>query len=75
MTEVQELIAELQGKGWTLAAMADELGVDDSSIYRWQKGMRSPTNIVGVLAILRGLAQRRRVPKRKRYKRNPQLPK
>jgi transcriptional regulator with XRE-family HTH domain len=75
MTEVQELIEELQKKGWTLAAIADELEVDDASVYRWQKGMRSPANVVGVLAVLRGLLQRRRVPKRKRYKRKPRLPK
>jgi transcriptional regulator with XRE-family HTH domain len=71
MTEIQELIAELQGRGWTLAAIADELGVDDSSVYRWKEGMRSPANVLGMLAILRGLLQRRRIPKKKRYKRNP----
>jgi transcriptional regulator with XRE-family HTH domain len=73
MTEVQELIAELQKKGWTLAAIAEELGVDDASVYRWQKGMRSPANVVGVVAVLRRLLRRKRVPKRKRYKRKPQL--
>jgi transcriptional regulator with XRE-family HTH domain len=71
MREVQELIAELQKKGWTLAAIADELGVDDASVYRWLRGLRSPANEVGVLVVLRGLLQRRRIPKRKRYKRNP----
>jgi transcriptional regulator with XRE-family HTH domain len=75
MTEVQELIAELQRKGWTLAAIADELGVDDASVYRWQRGMRSPAIAVGVLVVLRGLLQRRRIPKRKRYKRIPRPPK
>jgi transcriptional regulator with XRE-family HTH domain len=73
MNEVQELIAELRGKGWTLAAIADELKVDHDTVYRWQRGLRSPANPVGVLAVLKGLLQRRRVPKRRRYvgKRNP----
>jgi transcriptional regulator with XRE-family HTH domain len=75
MSEVQELIAELQKKGWTLAAIADELGVDDASVYRWLRGLRSPANVVGVLVILRGLLQQRRIPKRKRYKRIPRPPK
>jgi predicted transcriptional regulator len=73
MNEVQELIAELQRKGWTLAAIADELGVDDATVYRWLNGLRSPANAVGVIAVLTGLLRRRRVPKRRRYtgRRNP----
>ena len=71
MAEVQDLITELRAKGWTVAAIADELGVDYRSVIRWQTGQRSPSNVVGVRAVLSGLLQRRRIPKRKRYKRNP----
>lgn len=73
MNEVQELIAKLRGKGWTQAAIADELGVDSDSVYRWEVGLRSPANAVGVVTVLRGLVQKKRIPKRRRFKgkRNP----
>jgi hypothetical protein len=71
MDEVQELIAELRGRGWTVAALARELEVDYRSIIRWQNGQRTPANVAGVRSILRGLLKRRRIPKRRTYKRNP----
>jgi hypothetical protein len=38
------------------------LPVDDS-VYRWERGLRSPTNAVGVVLALRGLLRRRSIPK------------
>ena len=74
---VRALIAQLREKGWTMAAIADELGVASDTVYRWKDGSRSPTNAVAVVSVLNGLLQRRRIPKRQtsRDKRNPQLPK
>jgi transcriptional regulator with XRE-family HTH domain len=71
MDEVQELITELRVRGWTVAALARELEVDYRTIIRWQNGQRTPANVAGVRSLLRGLLQRRRIPKRKVYKRNP----
>ena len=67
MNEVQELIAQLRSKGWTLAAVADELGVAANTLGRWQAGSRHPSNPVPVVELLRRLLGRRRVPKQKRY--------
>jgi transcriptional regulator with XRE-family HTH domain len=64
--EVKELITQLRAKGWTLAAIADELQVDNESVYRWQRGLRSPANASAVATVLRGLLRRRRIPKRRR---------
>src|SRR5688572_12798314 len=71
MTEIQDLIAELRAKGWTVAAISDELGVDYYTVYKWQKGIHAPSNTVAISRVLRQLLQQRRIPKRKRYKRNP----
>jgi transcriptional regulator with XRE-family HTH domain len=73
VNEVRELIAALRTKGWTVAAIADHLKVDRDSVYRWERGLRSPANAVGVVLALRRLLQRRRIPKRSRRgsKRNP----
>ena len=72
-SEVQELIAALRAKGWTLAAIADYLRVDRDSVYRWERGLRNPANAVGVVMALKDLLRRRRIPKRSRRgsRRNP----
>ena len=69
--DVQEMITELRGKGWTVAALADELGVDYDTVGRWQRGTRSPANAVGVRVVLGQLLKRQRIPKRRRYTRKP----
>jgi hypothetical protein len=76
MTEINDLIVELRGKGWTVAAIADELGVDYYTIYKWQKGIHAPANPRAVQRVLGELLKQRRIPKRKRYtrKRNPSAP-
>ena len=71
MTEVQELISQLRAKGWTVAAVSDELGVDYYTVYKWEKGIHEPSNVGAVLRVLRQLLQQRRIPKRRRVKRNP----
>jgi hypothetical protein len=71
MTEVQELITQLRAKGWTVAAISEELGVDYYTVYKWEKGIHEPSNAGAVLRVLRQLLQQRRIPKRRRVKRNP----
>ena len=66
MNAVQERIAELQQRGWTLAAIADELGVSYNAVQKWKAGDRSPTNAKVVLAALDDLSKRKRIPKRRR---------
>jgi transcriptional regulator with XRE-family HTH domain len=74
---VQEVLQRLRGNGWTLAAVADELGVHYNTVQKWAAGDRSPANARPVLRELDRLLTRRRIPKRKRYagKRNPSAPK
>ena len=66
MKAVQERIAELQQRGWTLAAIADELGVSYNAVQKWKAGDRNPTNAKVVLAALNALSRRKRIPKRHR---------
>jgi hypothetical protein len=73
MDEIQKMIAELEGRGWTLAAISRELGVTWKSVHRWKAGYNPPENPTLVALGLGRLLQRRRIPKRKVYtrKRNP----
>ena len=67
MSEVQERLASLQQKGWTLAAIADELGVTKNAVEKWKAGHREPSNAKGVFQILDHLMKRKQVPKQRRY--------
>jgi len=67
MNDVQEKIAELQLRGWTLAALADELGNSVNAVEKWKAGDRYPANVASVLLAMDVLAKRRRVPKKRRY--------
>jgi transcriptional regulator with XRE-family HTH domain len=73
MNEVQQLLGQLKANGWTLAAIADEVGVHYNTVQKWSAGDRTPTNARAVLRELERLTRRKRIPKRKRYpgKRNP----
>ena len=67
MNEVQQRVSHLQEKGWTLAALAHELGLTVNAVEKWKAGQRYPANAKPVLAMLGQLATRRRIPKRRRY--------
>ncbi|MBI2830645.1 MAG: hypothetical protein HYX79_00105 [Chloroflexi bacterium] len=69
MNDIQDKIAELQLKGWTLAAIAGELGVTVNAVEKWKAGDRYPTNTKAVLMLLDRIKERKRIPKRKRYTR------
>jgi orotate phosphoribosyltransferase-like protein len=71
MPEIQRKIEELEARGWTLAAIARELEVSWDSVHRWKTGRNPPENPKLVDMGLSRLLQRRRIPKRKVYKRNP----
>jgi DNA-binding XRE family transcriptional regulator len=73
MNDVQGLIQQLRSKGWTKASIADELGIPAYTLERWEKGIYYPANAVSVKGMLALLLRRKRVPKRKRYKRNPSV--
>ncbi|MFC1974656.1 helix-turn-helix domain-containing protein [Chloroflexota bacterium] len=67
MNEVQTKIAELQVKGWTLAALADELGITVNAVEKWKAGDRQPANSKAILVMLDQIAKRKRIPKKRRY--------
>lgn len=67
MNTVQEKIAELQGKGWTLAAIADELDVTVNAVEKWKAGDRQPSNAKAIFMLLNQLNRRKRIPKKRRY--------
>ncbi len=66
-SEIQTRIADLVDKGWTLAAIADELGVTSDTVELWKAGKRNPTNAKAVLMMLDKVSKKRRIPKKKRY--------
>lgn len=68
MGEVQRVLGELKAKGWTLAAVSDEMGVHRDSVVGWDTGRHSPANTKVVILALEGLLRRQRVPKKRRYK-------
>lgn len=67
MNEIQIELEELQEKGWTLAAIADELEVTVNAVEKWKAGDREPRNAKAVLLLLDQLMNKKRIPKRKRY--------
>ena len=66
MNAVQTQLLALKDKGWTMAAIADELGVSNMTVFRWQKGIRNARNSRPILYLLESLLERKRIPKRKR---------
>jgi DNA-binding transcriptional regulator YiaG len=64
---VRETLAILRGRGWTLAAIADEMSVHRESVWAWAVGRRAPENPKLMLMALERLLRRKRIPKRKRY--------
>jgi transposase-like protein len=57
MTPVQALIEQLQGRGWTVAGLARELDVAQTTIYRWRRGNTIPRNVLSVMMSLRQLLE------------------
>ena len=66
MNTVQVKISELEKKGWTLAAIASEIGVSYNAAQKWKAGDRYPANTKAVLRSLDVLERRRRIPRKRR---------
>ena len=67
MNIVQLTLANLRIKGWTLAAIADELEVTKNAVEKWNAGDRTPANRKSTLEHLDRLLRVKRVPKKRRY--------
>ena len=67
MNAVQEKLAALQAKGWTLAAIADEVGVTYNAVVKWKAANRTPSNEKLLIEHLNRLLQQRKVPPQRRY--------
>jgi transcriptional regulator len=67
MNDAQLKIVQLQDKGWTLVAIADELGATVNAVEKWKAGDRNPSNLKAVLNLLDQLNKRKRISKKKRY--------
>lgn len=67
MNKVQTKITALQEKGWTLAAIADEVELTVNAVEKWKAGVHSPNK--ATLTFLDQLLTRRRIPKKRRYHR------
>ena len=68
MNDVQTLIKQLEDKGWTLAALADEMGLSSVTVNRWKAGARIPQTEVSIRFHLTALLERKRVPRKRRSK-------
>ncbi len=64
---VQDKLAELQQRGWTLANIARRIGQAKRTVESWNQGQRSPANLQSVLASLDKLDKIKRIPKKKIY--------
>ena len=68
MNPVQKTLAELQEKGWSLAAIADEIDVSYNAVQKWKAGDRQPSNSKLVAQGLETLLQQGRIPKKRRVR-------
>ena len=66
-SEIQSKIAQLVERGWTLAAIADELDITSDTVEHWRAGRRNPTNAKAVLTMLDKVLKKKRIPKQRRY--------
>lgn len=73
INDIQTRIAQLVAKGWTLAAIADELGVTSDTVELWKAGRRNPTNAKAVLAMLDVVSKKKQIPKQRRYAKGSRL--
>jgi transcriptional regulator with XRE-family HTH domain len=65
MSQTQELLQELRDKGWTISAIANEVGVSRNAVDAWYGGESSPRAIVAVNMMLRSLLDKSPPPQRR----------
>lgn len=73
MNDIQAKLAELESKDWTLAAISDELEVSYNTVQKWKSGDRYPPIVKLIIEKLDELAERKRIPKKKRYAKNSRV--
>ena len=59
------VIDRLRAKGWTLSAIARQLGGPGNTVNKWWLGDREPVYAEFILAALEKLEKRKRIPERK----------
>ena len=67
MNKVQSRIAELERKGWTLAAISRELKVSQSVVEKWKAADRHARLEKLVLDALDQLLTRKRIPPKRKH--------
>ena len=67
MNDVQQSVADLESRGWTLRAIADEVHTHWTTVARWKAGSQYPEHAALVISALYALLKRKRVPKQRRY--------
>ena len=67
MNDIQAKLHDLTEKGWTQAAIADELEVHKQTVNRWQFGQTYPPMSKPIIMALDSLMSRKRIPKQRRY--------
>lgn len=70
MNDIQKKLEQLQEKGWTISALADEIGQARVTLDKWKTGERYPANPKAILAMLDQIIKIKRIPKQKRYTRS-----
>ena len=70
MNEVQARLAGLRAKGWTIAAIASEVGLTVNAVEKWKAGSRQPGK--PTIMVLDTLLNRKRIPKKRRYSKSQQ---
>ena len=68
INDVQQTFVALRDRGWTLAAIADEVGVSRRTVYRWLSGESYPQRAKAVMVALDHLMKGRGIPKRRYVK-------
>ena len=66
VNDIREKLSELQDKGWTLAAIADGIGMSISAVEKWKSGVAYPGASKPVMLALDALLKKR-PPKQRRY--------
>jgi len=65
---IQPKLVALHEKGWTWAAIADEMGVTVNAVEKWRTGDRNTRLEKPVGEMLDQLLSRKRIPKKRRYR-------
>ncbi len=69
VNEVQQALARLETRGWTLSAVSRDTGIPRATIQQWKTGRRSTTYPSMVVKELARLEAKKRVPKEKYQRR------